>query len=74
MVPQTTTRLMVAGVWLSLVAAILAGAAVAGISMPAAAGLLIVTCVAPPAVLLLVWRGGPPPTIAETINAVDRRR
>ena len=29
--------------------------------------------IVPPAVMFLVWRGAPPPTIAEVIYAVDRR-
>ncbi|HEY3243920.1 MAG TPA: hypothetical protein VGM03_11270 [Phycisphaerae bacterium] len=33
----------------------------------------LVACVVPPAVMLMVWRGAPPPTVAEILHAVDRR-
>jgi len=36
-------------------------------------GLWLAACVVPPAVMLLVWRGAPPPTMAEILYAVDRR-
>jgi hypothetical protein len=34
--------------------------------------LLLVACLVPPAIMLLVWRGAPPPTVAELLHAVDR--
>jgi hypothetical protein len=34
--------------------------------------LLWVACFVPPAIMLMVWRGAPPPTVAERLYAVDR--
>jgi hypothetical protein len=71
---ETTTRMKVIGLWFSLVAAVVVSGALLGVPMTTAtAVLLVITCIAPPAVMLMVWRGGPPPTVAETLNAVDRR-
>jgi hypothetical protein len=35
--------------------------------------LWLAACVVPPAVTLMVWRGAPPPTVAEISYSVDRR-
>jgi hypothetical protein len=35
------------------------------------APLLLTLALAPPAVMLLVWRGAPPPTVAELLHSVN---
>jgi hypothetical protein len=69
---NSLNRGTVIGVW-STVIAVLAGAeAVAGVSITTGTrALLLVACVVPPAIMLMVWRGAPPPTVAE-LHAVDR--
>jgi hypothetical protein len=48
--------------------------ALAGVAMTVGVSALwFAAAVVPPAVILLVWRGAPPPTIAEVLHAVDRR-
>jgi hypothetical protein len=53
---------------------VVAGAgAVGGVSITMGTrALLLVACLVPPAIMLMVWRGAPPPTVAELLHAVDR--
>ena len=60
--------------WVALLIAVAGAAAVSGLPITAGlGGLWLAACVVPPAVMLLVWRGAPPPTMAEILYAVDRR-
>ena len=71
---ERTTRMKIIGLWFSLMAAVVVGGALLGVPMTTAtAVLLVITCIAPPAVMLMVWRGAPPPTVAEILHVVDRR-
>jgi hypothetical protein len=68
------SRSRVIQVWFAAVALVV----VAGIAFGAAVTLgtgamLLALCLVPPAIILLVWRGVPPPTIAEVLHDVDRR-
>ncbi len=60
--------------WAVALVAIALTAAFAGLSWTAGIGTLwFAACVVPPAVMLLVWRGAPPPTMAEILHAVDKK-
>jgi hypothetical protein len=68
------TRQRLVGLWVAILAVVAAAAVVAGMPLTIATGALwVVACVVPPGVMLMVWRGAPPPTIAEILHAVDRR-
>ena len=38
------------------------------------ASLLLTLALGPPAVMLLVWRGAPPPTVAEVLHSVHAEK
>ena len=61
------------GVWFVVIAAVAGAGAVGGVSITMGTrALLLVACLVPPAIMLMVWRGAPPPTVAELLHAVDR--
>ena len=61
--------------WIAALVAIAAAGALSGASITLGAGIIwLVACVVPSAVTLAVWRGAPPPTVAEVLHTVDRRR
>ena len=61
--------------WLALVALIVIGGVLTGVRpAPSTLAFLLVTWLAPPVLLMMVWRGAPPPTIAEVISGIDRRQ
>ena len=67
-------RSTLVGAWVAVLAAAAFVAVLAGASITVSASALwLVACVAPPAVMLRVWRGAPPPTMAEILHEVDRR-
>jgi hypothetical protein len=60
--------------WLSVVTAVvLAGLLKDAPLTVSTAVFLFIACMAPLGVVRLIWRGAPPPTVAEVINTVDRR-
>jgi len=60
--------------WIVALSAIAGVGALSGISVTVGASMLwLVACLMPPAVTLMVWRGAPPPTVAEILHSVDRR-
>ena len=62
------------GVWIVALSAIAGVGALSGISVTVGASVLwLVACLMPPVVTLMVWRGAPPPTVAEILHSVDRR-
>ena len=74
MIFRNIKRRFLVGAWVAAVVALAGVAALAGASLTIGIGALwFAACVVPPAVMLMVWRGGPPPTIAEVLYAVDRR-
>ena len=63
---SSMNRQMLAGAWVATLVVVAGAAALS--RMPVTAGtsqLWFLACVAPPSVMLLVWRGAPPPTVAE---------
>ena len=66
------SRLRLVGAWCALVLVIAAGGVIVGIPMTlATSGWLLAICLIPPVVLLAVWRGAPPPTVAELLHSVN---
>jgi hypothetical protein len=71
---RSIDRRTVIGVWLALLVAVAGAGVISGVSITVSTSVLwLAACVVPPAVLLIVWRGAPPPTVAEILHAVDRR-
>ena len=67
-------RRRVIAVWFAVVVAVAGVGGLSGVSLSVGTlALWFVACVVPPAVMLMVWRGAPPPTVAEILHAVDRR-
>ena len=72
---NTLTRSRAIGIWTAAVLTVL------GIVVPlqivplsfANALLLAIGLIIPPSVMVMVWGGAPPPTVAETLEAVNRR-
>jgi hypothetical protein len=61
------------GVWFAVLAVVAGAGAVGGAAITMGTpALLLVACLVPPAIMLMVWRGAPPPTVAELLHAVDR--
>jgi hypothetical protein len=59
-------------VWFAGVVAVLAVILVVGAPMNGSTGsLLLLMSLVPPVVLLKVWRGAPPPTVAEVLHTVN---
>ncbi len=57
--------------WFVVVSIALAGSLMAGAAAaPSTWILLLCLCLAPPALSLVIWRGAPPPTVAEVLHAV----
>jgi hypothetical protein len=60
-------------IWIAALVAIAGVGAWSGVSITVGASMLwLAACVVPPAVTLVVWRGAPPPTVAEILYSVDR--
>jgi hypothetical protein len=71
---ESINRRPVIGVWFAVLVAMAGAGALSGVSITIGiSALWFVACVVPPAVTLMVWRGAPPPTVAEILHAVDRR-
>ncbi len=69
---KNISRARVVGIWLTAVAVI--SAAIVTFDPNVAidfSPLLLTLALGPPAVLLLVWRGAPPPTVAELLHSVN---
>jgi hypothetical protein len=70
---KSPSRVTIIGVWFTVLAVVAGAGAVGGVSITMETrALLLVACLVPPAIMLLVWRGAPPPTVAELLHAVDR--
>ena len=66
------SRLRMVGMWCALVLLIAAVSVVAGVAMTlATVGWFLAICLIPPVVMLFVWRGAPPPTVAELLHSVN---
>ena len=71
---RSITRGTVIGLWIAALVVLAAVGVFAGVALTLDNGALwLVACLAPPSVMLMVWRGAPPPTVAEILYDVDRR-
>ena len=71
---QSLNRFNVIGAWLALAIAAAGVGAISGVAITiSVSALWLVACGVPPVVMLMVWRGVPPPTVAEVLYATDRR-
>jgi hypothetical protein len=71
---ESIERQTAIAVWLAALVTIAGIGALSGVSITVGASMLwLAACVVPPAVTLMVWRGAPPPTVAEILHSVDRR-
>ena len=69
---KAPSRGTIIGVWFAVLAVVAGAGAVGGASITMGTrALLLVACLVPPAIMLMVWRGAPPPTVAELLHAVD---
>ena len=58
--------------WAVVVSIALAGSLVAGAAAsPSTWVLLLCLCLAPPVLSLVIWRGAPPPTVAEILHTAN---
>ena len=70
---RSITRGTVVVVWLLALVAVAAVGVVLGVPLTMDNGTLwLLACLVPPAVMLMVWRGAPPPTVAEILHAAER--
>jgi len=66
------SRQRVTGAWCALILVIAAGGIVAGVPVTlATVAWLLAIGLIPPVVMLFVWRGAPPPTVAELLHSVN---
>ena len=71
---RSIDRRAVIGVWFAVLVAVAGAGALSGVSITIGiSALWFLACVVPPAVMLMLWRGAPPPTVAEILHAVDGR-
>lgn len=71
---RALNRPTVIGVWFAVLVAVAGAGALSGVTITIGISTLwFIACVVPPAVMLMVWRGAPPPTVAEILYAVERR-
>ena len=69
------SRTRLVGFWFAAVAGVIAWVAATGVNIAISTALLLLTmCLVPPAIMLLLWRGAPPPTVAELLYAVNNRK
>jgi hypothetical protein len=71
---RALNRWILVGAWVAVLVAAAGAGALSGVSLTVGVTVLwFAACVVPPAVMLMVWRGAPPPTMAEILHSVDRR-
>ena len=71
---RSFTRSTVIGLWLAALVVMAAVGVFSGVPLTLDNGALwLLACLAPPTVMLMVWRGAPPPTVAEILYAADKR-
>ncbi len=76
--PEYLSRRRLIAMWFAAVAMMVAASLVGGMTAtPGTWTMLLLISLAPPALAFVVWRGAPPPTVAEVLYAVrqpdDRR-
>jgi hypothetical protein len=68
------TRNRLVGCWFAAVAVILASVTAMGVNLGVStAALLLTLSLVPPGVIMALWRGAPPPTVAEVLYAANTR-
>jgi hypothetical protein len=66
------TRNRVVGFWFAAVAVIIASVVTMGVSVSVSTvALLLALSLVPPGIMLVLWRGAPPPTVAEILYAAN---
>jgi len=61
-------------IWFVAVALVLVAGIAFGASVTSSTGaMLLALSLVPPAIVMMLWRGAPPPTIAEVLRDADRR-
>jgi len=71
---KNLTRARAIGLWFAVMALIVAGSIVAGVSVMGATGLaLLALLLVPPAIALMIWPTVQPQTVAEVLRDVDSR-
>ena len=71
---QAITRSTVVVVWLAACVAAAGAGLLSGVAVTTdTSALWLFACLVPAAIMLMVWRGAPPPTVAEVLHAVERR-
>lgn len=59
-------------IWFVLVAVVMAGSIAAGAAPKLSTWMVLVAIsLSAPALFLLIWRGAPPPTVAELLHSID---
>ena len=68
------SRARLVGFWFAAVAVIIASLVAMGVNVGVStAALLLTLSLVPPAIILALWRGAPPPTVADILYAANRR-
>jgi hypothetical protein len=68
------TRNRLVGCWFATVAIIVAAVIAMGVNVGVSTTALLLTLsVVPPGIVLALWRGAPPPTVAEILYATNTR-
>jgi hypothetical protein len=71
---RSMTRGTFVGLWLAALVVVAAVGVFAGVALTLDNGALwLLACLAPPSIMLMVWRGAPPPTVAEILYAANQR-
>lgn len=71
---RSMSRPVAIGAWVAAFLVVAVAGALSGVSITIGTSLVwFVVCVVPPAVMLFIWRGAPPPTVAEILAAAERR-
>ena len=69
------SRTRLVGFWFAAVAVIIAWVVVTGVNIAiGTAAFLLTLCLVLPAIMLIVWRGAPPPTVAELLYSVNKEK
>jgi len=67
---RSINRRTVIAVWFAVLVAVAGAGGLSGVSISVGTiALWFVACVMPSAVMLMIWRGAPPPTVAEVLHA-----
>jgi len=69
------TRNRLVGFWFAAVAVIFGSVVAMGVNVSVSTTVLVLTLsLVPPGIILALWRGAPPPTVAEILYAANTRK